>query len=145
MEQGLIMERTLAILKPTAVERKIIGTIIGIIEDKGLKIVALKMVWLSKEMAETLYEEHREKPFFEKLVKHITSLPIVLMVVKGENAIGALRQICGATDSMKAAPGSIRGKFGLDVTENIIHASDGPESAEREIELFFKEEEIYTY
>jgi len=139
------MERTLAILKPTATERKIIGTIVGIIEGKGLKIVALKMIWLSKEMAETFYKEHRRKPFFEKLVKHITSLPIVIIVAEGKNAIKGLRQICGVTDSMEAAPGSIRGKFGLDVTENTIHASDSPESAEREIELFFKEEEIYAY
>ena len=138
------MERTLAILKPTATERRIIGTVIKIIEDKGLSIVAMRMTWLNKDMAETFYAEHRGKPFFEKLIKHVTSHPVVLMVVEGENAIKALRQICGVTDSMEAAPGSVRGKFGLDVTENVIHASDSVESARREIELFFKEEEIYT-
>ncbi len=138
-------ERTLVILKPTAIENRIVGKIIEPIEDKGLKIVGAKMLWIDRDLAEKHYAEHRAKPFFEKLIEHITSKPVMLLAVEGENAIAAMRQLAGATDPLEAEAGSIRGRFGIGITENVIHASDSRDSARREIELFFKPEELYTY
>lgn len=138
-------ERTLVILKPTAIENRIVGKILESIEGKGLKIAGAKMLWIDRDLAEKHYAEHRAKPFFENLIEHITSKPVMLLAVEGENAIAAMRQLAGATDPLKAEAGSIRGRFGTGITENVIHASDSLDSARREIELFFKPEELYTY
>jgi nucleoside-diphosphate kinase len=138
-------ERTLVILKPTAVDHRIVGRIIECVEEKGLRIAGAKMLWMDRELAEKHYAEHRGKPFFDRLIGHITSKPVVLLVIEGDSAIAALRQLAGATDPLKADAGSIRGRFGTGITENVVHASDSPESAEREIGLFFKPEELYTY
>ncbi|MDY6986074.1 MAG: nucleoside-diphosphate kinase [Candidatus Thermoplasmatota archaeon] len=138
-------ERTLVILKPTAIENRIAGKILESIEDKGLKIAGAKMLWIDRDLAEKHYAEHRAKSFFERLIEHITSKPVMLLAVEGENAIAAMRQLAGATDPLEAEAGSIRGRFGTGITENVIHASDSMDSAKREIELFFKPEELYTY
>jgi len=132
-------------IKPDAVQRGLIGEIISRLEKKGLKIVAMKMINVSKELAEMHYAEHREKPFFQSLVDYITSAPVVAMVVEGRNAVKVVRTLVGATNPVEALPGTIRGDFGMDIGRNVIHASDSLESAEREISLFFKPEEIVEY
>ena len=132
-------------IKPDAVQRGLIGEIISRLERKGLKIVAMKMLNVSRELAERHYAEHREKPFFESLVSYITSAPVVAMVVEGKNAVKVVRTLVGATNPQEALPGTIRGDFGMDIGRNVIHASDSLESAEREISLFFKPEEIVEY
>lgn len=139
------MERTFVMIKPDAVQRGLIGEIISRLERKGLKIVAMKMLNVSRELAERHYAEHREKPFFESLVSYITSAPVVAMVVEGKNAVKVVRTLVGATNPQEALPGTIRGDFGMDIGRNVIHASDSLESAEREISLFFKPEEIVEY
>ncbi len=139
------MERTFVMLKPDAVQRAIIGEIISRLERKGLKIVAMKMLRVDRELAERHYAEHRGKPFFEGLVSYITSSPVVAMVVEGKDAVKVVRTLVGATNPVEAQPGTIRGDYGLDVGRNVIHASDSKESAEREISLFFKPEEIFEY
>ena len=139
------MERTFVMLKPDAVQRGLIGEIISRFEKKGLKIVAMKMLKVDKALAEEHYAEHREKPFFQSLVDYITSGPVVAMVVEGKNAIKIVRTLVGATNPAEALPGTIRGDYGLEVGRNVIHASDSPESAEREISLFFKPDEILEY
>ncbi len=139
------MERTFVMLKPDAVQRAIVGEIISRLERKGLKIVAMKMLKVDRELAERHYAEHRGKPFFEGLVGYITSSPVVAMVVEGKDAVKVVRTLVGATNPIEAQPGTIRGDYGLDVGRNVIHASDSKESAEREISLFFKPEEIFEY
>ncbi|AGK62212.1 nucleoside diphosphate kinase [Archaeoglobus sulfaticallidus PM70-1] len=139
------MERTFVMIKPDGVERGVIGEVISRIERKGLKIVAMKMMRISEELAQKHYAEHKEKPFFGALISYITSSPVVAMVVEGKNAIRVVRTIVGATNPAEANPGTIRGDFGMDVGRNIIHASDSPESAKREINLFFSPEEILDY
>ncbi len=139
------MERTFVMIKPDGVQRGLIGEIISRIERKGLKIVAMKMLSVGRELAERHYEEHREKPFFRSLVEYITSGPVVAMVVEGKNAVRVMRKLVGATDPQEADPGTIRGDFGMDIGRNVIHASDSHESAEREISLFFRPEEIVEY
>lgn len=138
-------ERTLVFLKPGAVIRGLIGEIITRIERKGLKITAMKLLRLDEEKAEKLYEMHREKHFFKSLIEHVTSGPILAMVVEGPNAITVMRTLVGRTNPLEANPGTIRGDYALDVTKNIIHASDSPENAEREIKIFFEEDEIVNY
>lgn len=138
------MERTLVILKPDALKRRLVGRIIARFEDKGLRIVAMKLMWVSRDLAERHYAEHRGKNFFPELVSFITSAPIVAMVVEGEGAIGAVRRLMGKTDPKEAEPGTIRGDFGLFLTQNLIHGSDSLETAAREISLFFGEEEILS-
>jgi len=135
-------ERTLVLIKPDAVRRRLIGEIIRRIELKGLDIIAIKLMRVDRDLAERHYAEHSEKPFFEGLVSFITSGPIVAMVVEGPKAISAVRALMGATNPLEAQPGTIRGDFGLDLTANLIHGSDSQESAAREIELFFRPEEI---
>ena len=130
-------ERTLVLVKPDGVRRGVVGEVISRIERKGLKIVALELRTLTREVAEDHYAEHRERPFFGELVEFITGGPLVAMVVEGPRAIEAFRALAGATDPVKAAPGTIRGDFALEIGENIVHGSDSPESAEREIKLFF--------
>ena len=139
------MERTFVMIKPDAVQRGLIGEIISRFEKKGLKIVAMKMLNVSKDLAERHYAEHREKPFFQSLVDYITSGPVVAMVVEGKNAVKVVRSLVGATNPQDALPGTIRGDFGMDIGRNVIHASDSSESAEREISLFFKPDEIIEY
>jgi nucleoside-diphosphate kinase len=130
-------ERTLVLVKPDGVARGLIGEVISRIERKGLRLVALELRVLEVETAETHYAEHREKPFFSPLVEFITSGPLVAAVVEGPRAIEAFRQLAGATDPLKAGTGSIRGDYALEVQNNIVHGSDSPESAKREITLFF--------
>lgn len=133
------MERTFVMLKPDAVKRRMIGEIIRRIEAKNLTIVALKMMRIDKKLAETHYSEHRDKTFFKDLVDFVTSGPAVAMIVEGPNAINVMRTLMGATNPFNAAPGTIRGDFGLDLTQNLIHGSDSPQSAQRELALFFPE------
>ena len=139
------MERTFVMVKPDGVQRGLVGEIISRIERKGLKIVAMKMLRIPKELAEEHYAEHRAKPFFSSLLSYITSGPVVAMVVEGKNAVKVVRKLVGATNPSEAEPGTIRGDFGLDLGRNVVHASDSAASAEREIGLFFRNEEILDY
>jgi nucleoside-diphosphate kinase len=132
-------ERTLVLVKPDGVSRRLIGEVIGRIERKGLEIVALELRTLSRDVAEQHYAEHTEKPFFRGLVDFITSGPLVALVAQGEDAARAVRGLMGATNPLDAAPGSIRGDFATEIGENIVHGSDSPESAQREVKLFFPE------
>lgn len=136
------MNRTFAMVKPDGVQKGLVGEIISRFEKKGLKIVALKIMKITPELAEKHYSEHKGKPFFADLVSFITSGPVAAMVLEGENVIPTVRTMMGATNPQDAAPGTIRGDFALIIDENIIHGSDSPESAMREIGIFFKEEEI---
>jgi nucleoside-diphosphate kinase len=130
-------ERTLVLVKPDGVARGLIGDVVGRIERKGLRFAALQLRTLDRETAETHYGEHKGKPFYDSLVEFITSGPLVAAVVEGPRAIEAFRQLAGATDPVKAATGSIRADNALEVQKNIVHGSDSPESAAREIALFF--------
>ncbi|MBM3149095.1 MAG: nucleoside-diphosphate kinase, partial [Chloroflexi bacterium] len=129
------MERSLVLVKPDAIQRGLAGTIISRLERRGLRIVAMKMLQVDKALAQRHYGIHKEKPFFNDLVKFITSSPIIAAVFEGERAIDIIRQTMGATDPAKAASGSIRGDFGLDVQQNLVHGSDSVENAKKEIEL----------
>ena len=139
------MQRTLVLIKPDAIERGLAGKIIARLERKGLKIAAMKMLQMDKAMAERHYAIHEGKPFFPALVDFITSSPIIAAVVEGKNAVEVVRQMMGETDPLRAAPGTIRGDFGLDIGQNLIHGSDSEENAQQEISLFFSEEEILSY
>jgi nucleoside-diphosphate kinase len=131
-------ERTLLLIKPDAVERRLVGEIIGRIERKGLTVAALEMRVVSDKLARQHYAEHDGKPFFASLLEFITSGPLVAAIVEGPRAVAAVRQLAGATDPVEqAAPGTIRGDFGLETQFNLVHGSDSPESAEREIALWF--------
>jgi nucleoside-diphosphate kinase len=130
-------ERTLVLVKPDGVARGLVGEVLTRIERKGLRLVALELRTVNRQTAHTHYAEHRERPFFASLVEFITSGPLVAAVVEGPRAIEAFRQIAGATDPLKAAPGSIRGEYALEVQDNIVHGSDSAASAAREIALFF--------
>jgi nucleoside-diphosphate kinase len=131
------MERTFVMVKPDGVARGLTGEILTRIERRGLRIVALKMAEMNRDVAAEHYGEHRERPFFGELVDFITSGPVVMMVVEGPGAIAVMRTMMGPTDPQVAPPGTMRGDFALEVGENIIHGSDGPESAARELELHF--------
>ncbi|NLC11428.1 MAG: nucleoside-diphosphate kinase [Firmicutes bacterium] len=139
------MERTFVMLKPDAVQRNLVGELISRLEKKGLKICALKMLSISRELAERHYEEHKEKPFFQELVSFITSGPVVAMVCEGQNAFEIVRKLMGATDPLKAEPGTIRGDYAIYMGNNIIHGSDSYKSAEKEINLFFDKDEVINY
>jgi len=139
------LERTLIVVKPDGVVRGLVGEVLRRVEAKGFKIAALKMKWLTREEAEEFYAVHRGKGFFEELVSHVTSAPIVAAVIVGRGAVEAVRRLVGATDPVKAEPGTIRGDLGLSLTKNVVHASDSVESAEREIKVVFGEGEIYSY
>jgi nucleoside-diphosphate kinase len=132
-----VVERTFVMVKPDGVRRGLAGECIRRFEQRGLKVVELKMLTASRELAENHYGAHRDKPFFPGVVEFITSGPVVAMVLEGESAIAAVRQMVGATRPLEAAPGSIRGDYALDVGENIIHASDATETAEQEMALWF--------
>ena len=135
----MAVERTLSIIKPDAVAKNVIGKIYSRFESNGLKIVAAKMKHLSREEAEGFYAVHKERPFFAELVKFMTSGPVMVQVLEGENAVAKNRELMGATNPKEAAPGTIRGDFGLIMDENVIHGSDSVESAEREMKIFFSE------
>lgn len=139
------MEQSLVLIKPDAVQRGLIGTIISRLERRGLKIVAMKMIHMDKALAQRHYAIHQDKPFFNDLVEFITSSPIVAMIFEGNKAVEIVRQTMGATDPAKANPGTIRGDFGLDIQQNLIHGSDSLETAKEEISLFFTPEEIFNY
>ena len=140
-----MIERSFVMMKPDAVSRRLMGQILSRFEDKGLKIVAMKLRQIDEDLAKQHYGEHSEKPFFNGLVEYITSAPALTMVIEGDDAISVIRKMVGATNPKEADVGTIRGDFGMDTGRNIIHASDAPESAAREIALFFDEEEICDY
>jgi nucleoside-diphosphate kinase len=131
------MEQTLVLVKGDGVERRLIGEIIRRIEAKSLDIRTMQMMDVSRELAEEHYAEHREKPFFGELVEFITTTPVVAMRIEGEGAIGVMRRLMGSTNPVEAAPGTIRGDLALSLPDNLVHGSDSPESAERELKLFF--------
>ncbi len=137
-------ERSLVLIKPDGVQRLLVGRVIARLEDRGLKLVGLKLVAVSRELAEQHYAIHRERPFFAGLVAFITSSPLVAVAVEGPNAISVVRAMVGATRPWEAEPGTIRGDFALEVGQNLIHASDGPETAATELALWFPEG-IATY
>jgi nucleoside-diphosphate kinase len=142
---GTEMERTLLMVKPDGVQRGLVGEVIRRLEARGLKPVGLKLIWVSTEQAERLYAVHQGKPFYEGLIRYITSSPVVVSVWEGPNAVEVVRRTIGATNPVQAEPGTIRGDFGLSIGRNIVHASDGPETAAREVAIFFREDELVSF
>jgi nucleoside-diphosphate kinase len=140
-----VTERTLVLVKPDGVQRQLTGRILARYEERGLKVVGLKLVHVGRETAEAHYAAHREKPFFGGLVDFITSAPLVALALEGPSAIAVVRAINGATRPHEAAPGTIRGDFALETAQNIVHASDGPEAASAELELWFDADELFDY
>ncbi|MGC9009705.1 MAG: nucleoside-diphosphate kinase [Sulfolobales archaeon] len=140
----MVIQRTFVMIKPDGYFRGLVGEIISRIERKGLRIIGMKLIKMSREQAEKLYSVHRDKSFFKDLVNFVTSGPVVVMVVEGESAVEVMRTMIGPTDGRKAPPGTIRGDYALSIQENIIHASDSPETASYEISLFFEEEELVS-
>jgi nucleoside-diphosphate kinase len=130
-------EATLLIIKPDAVRRGLVGEILSRVERKGLRVEAMRTMWIDPDLAQRHYAEHAEKPFFGELVDFITSGDVIVAKVTGREAVSVLRNLMGATDPAKAAQGTIRGDYGIEITENLVHGSDSPESAERELALFF--------
>ena len=139
------MERTLVLIKPDAVQRGLVGDILSRLERTGLKLVALKMLQMDREMAERHYAIHRGKPFFEGLVQFITSSPLVAAIFEGPMAVEIVRKAMGETDPVRAAPGTIRGDLALDIGRNVVHGSDSVETAEQEISLFFGPQDVLSY
>jgi nucleoside-diphosphate kinase len=138
-------ERTLVLVKPDGVQRQLVGRILARYEERGLKLIGLKLVQVDRALAEAHYAAHREKPFFAGLVDFIVSAPLVAAALEGPNAIAVVRSINGATRPHEAAPGTIRGDFALETAQNIVHASDGPEASESELALWFRPEELLAY
>ncbi|MGH2442910.1 MAG: nucleoside-diphosphate kinase [Chloroflexota bacterium] len=138
-------QQTLIIVKPDAVQRGLATEILGVFERKGLRFSALKVMQIDRSLAERHYAVHQGKPFYEGLVQFIISAPVVVGILEGPNAIEATRNLLGATNPVSAAPGSIRGKFALEIGQNLIHGSDAPETARYEIDLFFRQDEIVSY
>jgi len=139
------MERTLVIIKPDAVQRGLVGEITSRLERMGLKLVGMKLMAIDQELAHRHYGIHEGKPFFESLIRYITSAPVVVMVWQGPGAISLVRRSMGSTNPQEAAPGTIRADFGLDIERNLIHGSDGPETAETEINLYFAPGELVDW
>lgn len=139
------MQRTLVIFKPDCVQRRLVGRILQRFEDKGLKIAALKLIQVPRALAEQHYAEHKERPFFPGLIGFITGGPVVVGVLEGNEAIAVLRSLLGATNGVNAAPGTVRGDFSISKQNNLVHGSDSPESAAREIALWFQPEELAGY
>src|SRR6266550_6822450 len=139
------MERTLIIFKPDAIQRNLVGQIVSRFESKGLQIVGMKFMKIPTQLAETHYEPHKGKPFYPGLVKFMTSSPVLVLVLAGKDAIAIARKMMGATFGSKAEPGTLRGDFGVSNSFNLIHGSDSPESATRELSLFFKPEELLDW
>ncbi|MDZ4172412.1 MAG: nucleoside-diphosphate kinase [Methanobacteriaceae archaeon] len=140
-----MMEKSFVMMKPDAVQRRLMGKVLSKFEEKGLQIVAAKLMHISEDLAKEHYGEHNEKPFFNGLVEYITSSAVLAMVIQGDDCISLIRKMVGATNPKEADLGTIRGDFAIDTGRNIIHASDSPKSAEREIDLFFDEDEIIEY
>ena len=140
-----LAERTFVLLKPDAVQRGLVGRIVARFEARGLKLLGMKLLTVPRTLAETYYAEHRGKAFFEPLMAYITSGPVVAMVLGGEGAVAVVRKMMGKTNAAEAEPGTIRGDFALTIGRNVIHGSDGLESAKREIGLFFKADELRAY
>ena len=138
-------ERTFSFLKPESVMRGLIGEIVARFEKKGLLLVAAKLIRMSKEQAQRLYEIHKGKPFFQELMAHVTSGPVFLMVLEGPNAVAVVRNLVGATNPVIATPGTVRGDYALNVTPNAIHAADSVENANRELSIFFSPDELVKY
>ena len=138
-------ERTLVLVKPDGVQRGLVGVILGRLEARGLKLVGLKLLRVDEALARRHYAAHLDKPFFAGLLQHITSGPVAAAVVEGEHAVEAVRQLMGATDPVKAAPGSVRGDLTLTIGRNLIHGSDSSESAATEVALFFQPEELVSW
>ncbi len=141
----MALEKTFVMIKPDGIQRGLIGEIISRIEKKGLKLVAMKFMMISKELAEKHYDIHKDKSFYNDLIDFITSSPVLASVWEGENAISIVRKLVGHTKPEDSKPGSIRGDFAISATKNLIHASDGSDTAEREISLFFNESELVDY
>jgi nucleoside-diphosphate kinase len=139
------MERTLVLIKPDGVQRGLVGPILGRFEARGLKLVGLKLMQVPRELAEKHYAEHLGKPFYEGLLNYITSGPVIAFVLEGSNAVVAVRKTIGVTRSFEADPGSIRGDFALEVGRNLVHASDGVETAQREVALWFTDAELTSW
>ena len=144
MAEGTV-ERTFALVKPDGVRRGLVGEILTRFERKGLKIVAAKMLWVTPELAQRHYAEHHGKPFYPGLVQHITSGPVVALALEGRSAIAVVRLLTGTTNPQTAAPGTVRGDLALAITPNLLHASDSPASAARELALYFPPEEYLAY
>lgn len=140
----MAIERTFAMVKPDGVKRSLVGEVVKRLEQKGFRLVGMKLMQIPREMAETHYGEHKGKPFYEDLVNFITSGPVVAMVVEGENAIGEWRKMMGATNPKDAAPGTLRGDYATIIDENVVHGSDAPATAEREIDIFFEAAELLS-
>ena len=140
-----MMERTFVMVKPDGVQRGLVGEIVRRFESRGFRISAMKMMRIPRELAERHYEEHREKPFFESLLSYITSGPVVCMVLEGENSVSVARAMMGKTNPQDAAPGTIRADLAQVTGRNVVHGSDSPESARREISLFFNDYELQDY
>ena len=139
------VERTLALIKPGILQRRIVGDVITRIERKGFKITGMKMFWFTEELAEDHYAEHKGKSFYPQLIEYMTSAPCIAMILERENAVASLRKMAGPTSPDEAAPGTVRGDYGMQTRKNIVHASDSLENAAREIDLFFTEEEHFEY
>jgi len=139
------MEKSLVLIKPDAMQRNLAGAILARLEEQGMKLVALKMLHVDRELANRHYGVHRDKPFFNDLVDYITSAPIIAAVFAGENAVEVIRKVMGATNPAKAEKGTIRSDFGLDIQRNSVHGSDSVKTAEEEIKLFFSPKEIFDY
>ncbi len=139
------METTLVILKPDAVQRGLIGEITARLERRGLKLVGMKLMQIDQDLAERHYGIHRGKPFFEGLIRYITSAPVVVMAWQGPNAIEMVRATMGATNPLQASPGTIRADYALEIGRNLVHGSDGPETAAHELALFFQPEELLSW
>ena len=139
------MERTLILVKPDGVQRGLIGEIIGRFERRGLKLAGMKFLQMSRELASKHYAVHQGKPFYESLVEYIVSGPVVAMVWEGEDAIVAARATMGATNPVEAAPGTIRGDYGMEIGRNLVHGSDSPENGEKEVALFFDRSELVAW
>lgn len=140
----MALEQTLSILKPDTVRKNLIGPVISLLEKAGLKIVAARMLHMSKAQGEAFYAVHKERPFYADLVNFISSGPVLVMVLEGENAIAVNREVMGATNPKNAAPGTIRAQYAESIDQNAVHGSDAPETAREEISFFFKNEEIYS-
>jgi len=138
-------ERTLILVKPDGVQRRLVGEIVGRFESKGLKLLGLKLLQVSKETAEKHYAVHKERPFYGELVQFITSGPVVAMALEGPDAISLCRKVMGATRPSESEPGTIRGDFAIDTGMNLVHGSDGPDTAKEELSLYFTEEELVSW
>jgi nucleoside-diphosphate kinase len=139
------MEKTFMMIKPDGVQRGLVGKVIQRLEDRGMKIVAMKLIQVTPELAKEHYKEHEGKKFYEPLLKYIMSYPVVVMVVEGRDCVDQIRKLAGKTDPKDASPGTIRYDFAQDISSNIVHAADSDKSAEREISIYFKPEEILDY